>query len=308
MFAAYFFSPPIGSFLMERDLWAPIILGIGLLGLSIPLSLALPETLGAFEVHIAKTASMPNSTDSNDISHPQSAHPSIRSALLCSSTKQTMRTRLYSLLQSLKFIIDDYRVLFLLFASFTYAFHEANDEFFLQYVSKRYGWQLSRTVYLSSLRSGLAVITLTIFIPGASSYLLKHGGYSGLQKDTLLARISYIFFAAGYLLSSMAPTIPWFILGLVVFTLGAGVAAVTRSMLASLVHKDQVGRLFMAMSLVQTAGALVAAPAEAALMKAGLRAGGEWLGLPFFFVGMVFVLSAAGVWALRFNQRENREE
>ena len=77
-----------------------------------------------------------------------------------------------------------------------------------------------------------------------------------------------------------------------------GATALIRSLLSSLVLRDEVGRLFAVMSLVWTAAMLVASPVVAKLFSEGLRRGGVWAGLPFLVAGLLFVVAAGAMWSV----------
>ena len=65
-------------------------------------------------------------------------------------------------------------------------------------------------------------------------------------------------------------------------SLGFGFGTAVQSIVTSIVRKDQVGRLYSAISAAETAGTLVAQPLLALGLAAGFRLGGLAVGLPWF--------------------------
>ncbi|KAL9037646.1 MAG: hypothetical protein Q9214_005608 [Letrouitia sp. 1 TL-2023] len=304
-FSGYIAAPLVGSFLMDRNVWIPIFLAIGIVGICGLILLALPETLGALEAH----------ADNKTTTTSLSGRPTTPQSTISTSKSVPLFSRLITSLSSLSFLVTDTRLLFLISTSIAYAFDTAATDLSLQYFSKRYNTSLSHAAYISSIRSGVSILILLFVFPALSSFLLHKLHFSAKGKDLLLARVSFSLAAAGYLLQAVAPSIPLFILGMTVAMMWAGAAVLTKSLLSELVARDQVGRVFTVMGLLQTAWALVAEPLELWLWKAGLRQGGGWIGLPFGVTGGAFAVTAGGMWALRLKKsgyeslaEEEREE
>ncbi|KAI4161980.1 MAG: hypothetical protein LQ342_004428 [Letrouitia transgressa] len=290
---------------MDRNVWIPIFLAIAIVGICGLILLALPETLGALEARV----------DNESTSTHPSRRPTTPQSTTSISKTVSLFTRLITSLSSLSFIVTDTRILFLISTSIAYAFDTAATDLFLQYFSKRYNTSLSHAAYIFSIRSGVSILFLLFVFPALSSFLLHKLHFSAKGKDLLLARVSFSLAATGYLLQAVAPSIPLFILGLTVAMMWVGAAVLTKSLLSELVARDQVGKVFTVMGLLQTAWALVAEPLELGLWKAGLRQGGGWIGLPFGATGGAFAVTAGGMWVLRLKKSgyenlagEGREE
>ncbi len=71
----------------------------------------------------------------------------------------------------------------------------------------------------------------------------------------------------------------------------------TRSLITTFVDSHHVGRLYAAIAVVETVGALAAGPSLAALYTLGLRMKGPWVGLPFFCLAVITAIAGVGVWA-----------
>ena len=277
--ATEFLGPPLGSVLMDRDPWYALGVGILLLTLAIPLVLVLPETLCKPEA---------NSVD---------LVPKSRlGSLSCRPSRETLISRMTGHISHLGFLIADRRILSILFASISFLFGQACTNLILQYTSSRYGWSLSKAAYLLSIRAVIMMVALLGLLPLASSYLLKRKSFSALKKDALLLRISYIFVTLGLLVEGLAPNVTFFVVGCCIATLGMGASALNRSFLSNLCKQDEVGRLFAVMSLIWTAGMLVASPVVAQLFAAGVQRGGIWSGLPFILSALLFAVATGAVW------------
>ncbi|KAI4215972.1 MAG: hypothetical protein LQ351_001468 [Letrouitia transgressa] len=277
---------------MDRNVWIPVFLAISIIGICGLILLALPETLGALEARA-----------NNDSTITQSSRrPTTPQSITSTSKSVPLFSRLINSLSSLSFIVTDTRLLFLIFTSIAYAFDTAATDLILQYFSKRYNTSISHAAYILSIRSGVSILFLLFVFPALSSFLLQKLHFSAKGKDLLLARVSFSLAAVGYLLQALAPSIPFFILGLTVAMMWVGAAVLVKSLLSELVARDQVGRVFTVMGLLQTAWALVAEPLELGLWKAGLRQGGRWIGLPFGVAGAAFAVTAGGMWVLRLNE------
>ncbi|KAL8820713.1 MAG: hypothetical protein Q9191_007459 [Dirinaria sp. TL-2023a] len=279
--ATEFFGPPVSSVLMGKSPWIALALAICLLTLAISLAIALPETIS-------------NSRDTNRPSlvncRPQSS--------LGQHLNESLTSNVSRHLPALGFLVSDHRVGFILFISISFIFGQACANLTLQYTSRRYKWTLSKAAYLSSIKAAFMLVTLLGLLPLASSYLLRRKSFTPLKKDVLLLRISSILVTIGYSIEGIASSTPFFVVGYCLATMGLGATALIRSLLASLVKKDEVGRLFMMMSLVWTAAMLVASPAVALLFREGLERKGMWAGLPFVTTGVIFAAATTATYVI----------
>ena len=265
---------------MDQSPWTPLVISIALLTTTIPLALLLPETLHRSPIDYERSSALSTTY--------QQSRPVFISSKVSDTKPQSPST--ISLLA-------DHRIPFILFTSIAYIFAQACSNIVTQYTSRRYNWSISQSAYLGSVRAVIMILALLVGLPFASTYLLRRRSFSPLRKDVLLLRISFTTVAAGLLVEGSAPSIPLFIVGCCIATMGMGATALIRSLLSSLVKQDEVGRLFAVMSLVWTAAMLVASPVIATLFSEGLKRDGTWTGLPFLFVGLLFVLATAAMWA-----------
>ena len=298
MLACSFLAPPASAILMQRDPWIPMSLGLGLQALTIPIAMALPETLGTVKYEEEESPPKRVRQDSvdNDAA-PIDALPSINltKAGLLGSFKS-----IASSITGLSFLFKDRRILFLMLIYPALTATNSTDTLLLQYVSRRFSWTFAQATYLHSLMSGISIILLLILLPALSSYLQGKRNYSASAKDILLARLSLTVMALGIFIEGLAPQVSILLIGLVIATLGTGASAMLRSFMTSLVHPNEVARLYTAISIVQTLGVMFASPIAAGLFSAGLaRGGGAWLGLPYLVTAGFIAVMAGGLWVVR---------
>ena len=305
-------------------------LGLALTALGVPLVLALPETLivstarvSTMDNHNQTIRTEPLYSDSNSskyslgptksTSHPCGIEAPLTMSLSSDASSSSddffsiakpslsshITSHISSILIASHFILHDWRIPFLIVTGATQTVADMNGSLLLQYIPKRYAWTISQANYLSSLRAVTSIIALLVFLPIASKWCLRHKAHTNFSKDVLLCRISLALGTAGMLIDGLAPTIALFLMGLLVQTLGAGTAALIRSLLAGLVQPTKVARLFVVVGLVQTVSMLVAAPLLAALFQQGLRSGGGWVGLPYIAGAILVGVMTTGMWVLR---------
>jgi MFS family permease len=147
------------------------------------------------------------------------------------------------------------------------------------------------------------IILLLAIIPLLSKMLVDRFGMSSTRRDLLLSQSSVLVLVAGSIFIAGSPTISMTILGLIIWTLGTGFTALTRSLITTLVDKQHVGRLYAAISIVETVGALLAGPMLNGLYTVGLKKGGGWIGLPFYGLAVICGIGSVGVWGFSFSSK-----
>ena len=285
---------------MNRDPWIAMKLSAGLIALIIPLSLALPETLGVLK----SSEELCGSTEDIDLL----LNAPLTRTHSSDTQKPGLLIRASSLLSyfiaNTRFIFHDWRIIFLMSCFIVFQMDIICGELLLQYVSKRWLWTLAKANYVFALRAGVSMVLLLSVIPAVSIWLVKRRGFSTLRKDFLLSRISYTLTSVGLLMVALAPTIPGLLVGIFVSTLGTGAHSLVRSMLTNMVEPNEVGRLFTAASIVSTVGSLIAAPTITGLFNAGLGWGGVWIGLPYMVCAFCNVVITVGMLGLDLHRKE----
>lgn len=199
-------------------------------------------------------------------------------------------------------------VLLLLITFIVNPFARQSIELALLYISKRFSWELSQVGFLLSLRAFVNFILLLIIVPAVSHYMTEGLYLSPTAKDLFLARASAILLVVGALLIAASSTVVFTIVGLVVWSLGTGFDALSRSLITTLVDREHIAQLYAAISIVETAGALAAGPTLAGLYSLGLKWKGAWTGLPFFGLATISFAGGLGVWCFGFLMKKQAKQ
>jgi hypothetical protein len=291
-------GPPIAAAIMKKDPWLAFTLGLILQAIAIPISLAMPETLGAKKPgETATTERKPESPVSNIFGEKGdlSQHGS----------------RIIKLIkENAGFIAKDWRVLFFACTYPIRMIMGSLDSQIIQYVPQRFHWSIANTTNLQAVQSGVSMAVLLLILPAVSSYLLKKRGYSANRKDILLTRVGFFCYGVGLITIGFAPTVFFFVIGMVTITLAAGSGAAIRALLTSWVEQNEVARLYTALGIIETLGSICGGPLISTLYNAGLSAHGKGkgdlvLGVPWIAAGIIMTCLAITTWILRFGEKSN---
>jgi hypothetical protein len=284
-------APSVASSLMEKSPWIPLFIGISAFVPASALLVFIPETLHMRPRESESATLTPDAASERSLSIDDFDKPSFFGSIVSQAVNGLKEV--YGSLS----VLHSLPILLLLLSFLIQPFSRQSVDLSLRYVSNRFGWNLSQTGFLLSLRALVCAVLLFAILPGLSHCLIKYLHFSSGQKDIVLARFSVVFLVVGALLIGMSPTVVGTLMGLVVFTLGAGTNALTRSLTTSLVDQEHVGRLYAAIGLVETCGGLAAGPTLAALYTLGIRMQGPWVGLPFFALALICFVGAIGIFS-----------
>lgn len=283
---------PLSALLMERSPWIPLWLGLGLWLLAVVVACNLPETLHMREKTLA----------------PEFRHGSPDSLSLKDDDAQGVlqRAKLAArrFVRAAAFLVEDIRVFILLCCFMIGMVTQESNNVLLQYVSKRYDWSLSQATLFLSIRYGLNVFLLIVLLPLAGGGLQSGLHLSATAKDLWLSRAGILLKLFGFLVIGAAPNVPLLGIGLVLLVSGGGTLLCMRSLITSLVEPHHIARLYNAISVLDTLGLMTGGPIMAACFRWGMRAGGGWIGLPFWFCGLLVALAGVALWALSFPEAE----
>lgn len=279
--AAQILGPLLSSYLMMWSSWPPILLGIAMIALGTVLFLFVPETL-----HLRS----PESPTMPILGSPLASPFSLRPASLFVLIKKHLRTTLASssTFTSLPIL--------LLLSTFSFVILATQIvQLSLRDISARFNWSLAQSGLLLSLRALIDMAVVILLLPLASHILTqpRHGmglALSTRAKDYLLALASTSIMVLGSMLLALSPPLPVVLAALAVFALGSGLGGLCRALVTELVPREQVGKLYAAIGVVEVLGSVVGGPGLAWLYRVGLELRGWWRGGPFVMVAVV------GVW------------
>ena len=294
--------PPLAAWWMRYNPWIPALVGTALMLSSLVLFLWIPETQGYKEKDASQeTASYPSATDSSSTPAPppdlSPAHEPI--------TTDFPLLWLHRLRASTAFLTADWRVPILILPFLLHLLLSLSATLALQYLSKRYALTLSAATLVMTVRNAVTVALLFLLLPALSNYITARFRLSGQRKDLYLARASQLLVTLGWTLVGLAPTLPFVIAALAIASLGQGAALLLRSFLTSLLPTQNIAKVYTTISIVDTVGAMVGAPLLADLFKRGLALGGMWVGLPFYFFGVLAAVCTVVMFAVGLRKRED---
>ncbi|KAI9838544.1 MAG: hypothetical protein M1819_004853 [Sarea resinae] len=298
-YLCFLISYSIAGKLMDLGVWLPYSIGLCSNLLTIPLTLALPETLRASRKSESRQTCHASSSTISDFGHQQQDEaPDGVTVEVTSSAKVLIRT-FRSIAADFGFLQDP-RILFL---ALSYPIREALnnlDELYFQYVPKRFGWTIARTNYIYAFQAAVAVMVLLVFLPGASSCIIRHFKFTTTQKDIFFARSGVCAYALGTLLVAVAPNTQVLFLAIAIQTCGSGMGGATRALVTNLVEPNQVARLYSLLGLVEAVSLMLSSPIEATLFNLGMKHESSlWLGLPWFLMSICLSMLAIAFWAVR---------
>ena len=272
-------GPTIASKLMQvYSPWTPLFLAYFLFIFGSCILFFIPETLQA------KSNSRKDSSEGEERPTTSTLKSKLRNALAHSSKYVSMLKSGSVVLILLSYLIH-------------YPVFVARGQFFAQYFSKRFDWQLADTGYLLSLRGLISVVVLLIALPALSKLLVSPSfsfRRTPSQKDLLLAQISALSITIGALLLA-GTNVPMVISGVLVITLGDGLSPLCRSLATSFVDSRHTASLYVLIGVFETIGLATAGPILAWLFTAGMKLKGIWLGMPYFWVASIAALATFGL-------------
>lgn len=274
-------GPALSAKLMEQfGLWAPFGVSSVLLPIVFITTIFLPETL-------TKRLKGP----SDDDSPTASGEPFFR------AIRSHVRNGITHLLSSLSML--KHRSLTIIM--FTFLLHPSiemsHNQTLAQTISKRFHWTLAQTGYIFSLR-GILTVTVLALLPMMSKYLTSRRRLSTFGKDLLLMQTSLACLIVGNVLTG-TESFPVLAVGQAIGTLGIGFASLEKALAAAYVGKEETSRLYALTGMVETLGSFIAAPSLAWAFATGVKAGGAWMGLPFWYVAGLSVIALVAVCFVR---------
>ncbi|KAJ6017225.1 hypothetical protein N7451_000604 [Penicillium sp. IBT 35674x] len=316
---ADFLSSAFTSYLMSLNPWIPLFIGHAIIFLGLLLMFGLPETMHVRpssppepshvelsdltedepknhspkpegQVYIDEDGGIGSHNEAHmSWSYPAQQNPSIW-ARIHSNYRFYVKPYL--------FILNRKPVLLLLTAFLVYRLSRGSSWFLTQYISTRYEWTLAQANLLVSFRPTVSIPVFLFVLPWLKKNYLNPKR-SSTEKDLYLARASIICLTLGTLGIGLSPTIGTLIPSMIIQTSGSGFVFLTRSIITTLVERDETARLYTVIEVLQSMGNVVASVSITTVFQLGLRLGGVWVGLAWMMTSTLFCMVAAAIWAFR---------
>ncbi|KAL4785385.1 major facilitator superfamily domain-containing protein [Aspergillus varians] len=311
--AADFVSTAASSWLMVLSPWVPLLVGWGVVVLGVLMALLLPETKNAItprsyenpgEMELDPLSSV-NGEPKLSVSSEKFTADAAGDSDDDPDTPFMNGEKRHSFLASLcgvfgsnlrpyAFILRTKRILLLLSAFLVYRLSRGSSWFLVQYISARYTWTIAQANLLISFKPALTIPLFLFIIPAISKYGMR--GMKSNMKDLRLARASIIFLAIGTLGIGLSPSIATLIPSLIIQTSGSGFAYLARSLITTLVKREETARLFTVIEVLQAIGNVIASLSITTVFQVGLELGGPWVGLAWMMTATAFCFVGVAIW------------
>ncbi|KAJ5346313.1 hypothetical protein N7541_008795 [Penicillium brevicompactum] len=314
-------STAVSSYLMSLNPWIPLVIGFGIVMSGMMLILVLPETKHALpsrepeqphvEMSELRDENEPkldlNESSADDRYHDE---PDINgdraneapSWSIPSYTHQSFLTKIRAnyrfYLKPYLFILGRKQVLLLLTAFLVYRLSRGSSWFLAQYISIRYLWTLAESNFLVACRPIVSIPLFLFGLPYLKNRVLSPRR-SATERDLWLARGSIVCLTIGTLGIGLSPSLAAVIPSMIVQTSGSGFLFLVRSIITTLVERDETARLFTAIEIIQSLGNVIASLTITTVFQLGLRLGGFWIGLAWMMTSSLFCLVGVAIWFFR---------
>jgi hypothetical protein len=318
---ADFASSSFSSYLMTLNPWIPLVIGFTIVMGGVTLILLLPETKHAVPdkpAHMApvELSDLTDETEPKPYIHQANQSESYHdeadvngdraneppSWSIPSYSHQSLlakfRANYRFYLKPYIFILNRKPVLLLLTAFLVYRLSRGSSWFLAQYISTRYAWTLAQANFLVACRPIVSIPLFLFGLPYLKSRVLNPRR-SSTEKDLWLARGSIFCLTLGTLGIGLSPSIATLIPSMVVQASGSGFVFITRSIITTLVERDETARLFTAVEIIQSLGNVIASLSITTVFQVGLRLGGFWIGLAWMMTSTLFCLVGVAIWCFR---------
>lgn len=275
------FSPSLASLLMERTgPWVPLWLGAGLLAVCAVLVLFLPETL--------KSAS--------DETRP--GHDETSAGGTDADSRLSQLVKRFQ--DSISILRSPSLILLLVACLVTTSFNAATSAFMVQFVSQRYDIKLEQGGYIQSFYGVAQAIQSIIILPWLAAFVMRNRAASPgsilrptdtHHRDLHFLRVSSFIIVLASFVLGIAPSLSLFIVGLVIMALGTGFSSLIRTLVSLYVDPEHRSRLFGIVSMVEIIANIYSWPMLAGLFSLGMKLGGQWIGLPYYGVTALSVIT-----------------
>ncbi|KAL7273446.1 hypothetical protein RUND412_003701 [Rhizina undulata] len=286
LLATKLFGMTTGTYLLERGIWIPCQVGLLVYSLGIPALLLLPSSLpvnAGEETDNSHSQLLPEEGD------PRSDGPwSAWKFYLVAQFRAITVDYTKSFHVAMELFIHD-RLYRLCLAIFFFNITGMGVRIVLQqWASKFFKWTLAETSYVLSfelLVSGLVLVSL----PYISKRLLKPMLGSTRRTDLWVVKASLLINIVGALCIGFAPTKIFFVVSLTIYSTGAGLYDSLKSFATGFLRREEITRLYVGISLVETVGSLIAGPLWSGIFSLALSVNFLGYGLPFWLCSLCFI-------------------
>lgn len=319
---ADFVSTGVSSLLMSMNPWIPMLIGMGITFTGVLLALGLPETMHVSTEQSAESmvelnhlpAEGENSTGNeykdreeehngshsrhsiDDVHGPATVPPTYRVTKLLRFIGRMIK-QYRSSITPYMFIFRNKQIVLLLTAFLVYRLSRGSSWFLVQYISTRYSWTIANANLLISFKPALTVPLFLFILPAISRRLVRY--MSPGEKDIRLARISIVCLTLGTLGIGLSPSIAMVIPSLIFQTCGAGFVFFIRSLITSLVNRDETARLYTVIEVIQAVGSVIASLSITNVFRLGIEMGGFWIGLAWMTTSSLFCMVGVAIYRFR---------
>ncbi|CEJ62285.1 hypothetical protein PMG11_10787 [Penicillium brasilianum] len=319
---ADFVSSALASWLMTMDPWAPLLIGYAIVTGGLLFIFVLPETKHALpsqdmeQPHVELSDLAEESDPKHTYQKPEEAgiyhdgtdmdlendheahltwsYPTQQPQSLWAKCRANYRFYMKPYL----FILNRKPVLLLLTAFLVYRLSRGSSWFLTQYISTRYHWTLAQANMLVASRPTVSIPVFLWGLPYLKKYALNPRRTT-TEKDLWLSRASILCLTIGTLGIGLSPSVATLIPSMIIQTSGSGFVFLTRSIITTLVERDETARLYTVIEIIQSFGNVVASLSITTVFQLGLRLGGFWIGLAWMMTSSLFCMVAAAIWFFR---------
>jgi MFS family permease len=317
--ASEFISGAFSSYLMTMNPWIPFLTGFGIVLGGLLFILLLPETMHAISSRGPEPSNVELSElsedaepkprfqnesqyhDESDLDTPADRHdhlswsyPSQQHPSLWAKCRANYRFYMKPYL----FILNRKAVMLLLSSFLVYRLSRGSSWFLSQYISTRYHWTLAQANMLVSSRPTVSIPVFLWGLPWLKRRVLDPRR-TATEKDLWLARASILCLTLGTLGIGLSPSIATLVPAMIVQTSGSGFMFLARSIITTLVERDETARLYTVIEILQSVGNIVASLSITGVFQLGLRLGGFWIGLAWMMTSTLFCMVGAAIWWFR---------
>ncbi|XDG08372.1 hypothetical protein ABKA04_007987 [Annulohypoxylon sp. FPYF3050] len=272
-------SPAISSFMMERlGPWPPLWCAIAVLLIASVAFLFIPETLKHQKHQEEET---------------------LETEAEVSGFKSRVAHIIARFKESLSILRSTSLILLLLTCLGSSPVLYSTLGFMAQFVSKRYGIEMSQTGYIQSSYGIAQIIQALLFLPWITRYLMQDTTHAIIRapdehhRDLSLAKWSFGILTVGILILGLSPNLVIFIIGLLLMAVAASFNSLTRSLMSLYVDPEHRSRLFSLVGMVEVVGSVYAQPFLATLFAVGMKLRGGWIGLPYFGLSILVAITGS---------------